>query len=372
MQDETKVAPQPDHDLNRDTHSNFMGGALQLLGGFGLLAVVLYVLWVGKNVLQPLFIAAFLVMILNALSNLMVKIKIKGRNLPYSIAFTIALVIALGGLFLMAEIIIGNVNNLTLKLPEYQENFNLLTLYFLKVSGMSELPSLNDLIQQISLRDIMTQLLAGFTEITGNLFTIILFVIFILMEKASMHKKLIRLNGISGNSGNIQRSLQKVSRMMDNYIGAKTLISLATALLSYGLMKFIGLDYPGFWALLIFILNFIPYIGSILGTILPILLSILQFADPTPIIWTAGGLLAIQVIMGNFIEPKFMGHSLNISPLIILLTLALFGTLWGIIGMFLSVPLTVIALVVFAQSPHTRILAILISSDGEIESLYQD
>lgn len=129
---------------------------------------------------------------------------------------------------------------------------------------------------------------------------------------------------------------------------------------------FIGVDAPLFWAFLIFILNFIPTIGSLIATIFPAFFAVLQFGEFTPGILVLAIVGAIQLIVGNLVEPRVMGNTLNISPLVVFLTLSLWGVMWGVLGMLLSVPITVIIIIIMSEFPETRPIAILLSQKGNI------
>ncbi len=139
-----------------------------------------------------------------------------------------------------------------------------------------------------------------------------------------------------------------------------------TGAFSYVALLIIGVDAPLFWAFLIFILNFIPTIGSLIATAFPAIFATLQYGDLGPAIWVLIVVGAIQIIVGNFIEPRLVGSSLNISPLVVFLTLALWGLIWGITGMLLSVPITVILIIILSEFPASRPLAILLSQKGNI------
>ena len=143
-------------------------------------------------------------------------------------------------------------------------------------------------------------------------------------------------------------------------------MSLVTALLSYGLMRIIDLDFAAFWALLVFILNYIPTIGSIVATALPGLLALVQFVEWTPVIVLVVGITIIQQGMGNFVEPNLMGMTLNLSPLVVVMSLILWGLIWGVVGMFLCVPITVIIVIILANFPGTQWVAILLSQNGKV------
>ncbi|MEM7037311.1 MAG: AI-2E family transporter, partial [Bacteroidota bacterium] len=126
----------------------------------------------------------------------------------------------------------------------------------------------------------------------------------------------------------------------------------------------VGLDFAIFWAFLIFLLNFIPTFGSLAATIFPVVFSILQFDTWTPVIILLVGILATQMIIGNFLEPKLLGNRLNISSLVVLISLSVWGTIWGVIGMILAVPLTVAIMIILSEFESTLPIAIWLSADG--------
>ena len=125
-------------------------------------------------------------------------------------------------------------------------------------------------------------------------------------------------------------------------------------------------DFAGFWAVIIFLLNYIPTIGSLLGILFPALLALVQFDTFVPFLIVTPSLAVIQVFIGNFLEPMMMGSSLNISPFATLVSLAVWGSIWGMPGMFLCVPITVIAMIIFAHFPRTRPITVMLSTDGRV------
>ena len=126
-----------------------------------------------------------------------------------------------------------------------------------------------------------------------------------------------------------------------------------------------GLDNALFWALVIFILNYIPIIGGFAAFFLPSLFAIVQYDSAGTILLLCGLLFATQTIIGNTLQPKMMGDSMNLSALVVVLSITLWGALWGGVGAFLSAPLTVIIMIILAQFPTTRWIAVLLSSDGQ-------
>ncbi len=150
------------------------------------------------------------------------------------------------------------------------------------------------------------------------------------------------------------------------------MLSLTTAFASWFIMKSVGLDFSEFWALLIFFSQFYSNIGSIIATIFPALLALIQFESWLPFIIVTSGIVLVQFIVGNILEPRFLSNSLNLSPLVILVSLALWGAIWGILGMFLAVPITVMVMIIAAHFKSSRPLAILLSQDGCIERAYEE
>ncbi len=134
-------------------------------------------------------------------------------------------------------------------------------------------------------------------------------------------------------------------------------------------MLMIGIDFALFWAVLTFLLNFIPFIGSIVAVSFPILLTLVQPGIEDPLTTFLVALLALagaQQLVGSFIEPRMMGRTLNLSPLVILISLATWWSIWGVIGMLISIPIMVILVIVFSQFEATRPVAVLMSQDGRI------
>ena len=123
------------------------------------------------------------------------------------------------------------------------------------------------------------------------------------------------------------------------------------------------------YALFIFILNFIPVIGPLVGTTFPAVFALLQFGEIMPGILILLFIGAIQIVVGNILEPKFMGDFMNLSPLVVIFSLLFWGAVWGATGMIISIPITVIMVIIFSQIPLMRPIAIMLSHEGKIRKL---
>ena len=142
--------------------------------------------------------------------------------------------------------------------------------------------------------------------------------------------------------------------------------SSLTGVLSYIFLRIVDVDFAGVWGLLIFLLNFIPTVGSIIATIFPAMIALAQSDGYTLFLLVLAGIGILQVCIGNIIEPRLMGNSFNLSPIVILLNLGLWQYIWGIPGMFLCVPFLIILTIILSHFPKTRPIAIILSSDGRL------
>jgi predicted PurR-regulated permease PerM len=144
-------------------------------------------------------------------------------------------------------------------------------------------------------------------------------------------------------------------------------MSLLTATLSYAVMSAVGMEFALFWATTIFFLNYIPTIGSILGTVLPAAFALVQFQAAGPVLAVLVGVGAVQVVVGNVLLPKVAGKTLNISLFVTIFSLFAFGALWGVTGMFVAMPTMAILIITLANFEATRPFAVLLSRTGDVE-----
>ena len=148
----------------------------------------------------------------------------------------------------------------------------------------------------------------------------------------------------------IEKTFKDITEQIQKYISTKFLVSLITGILVAAVLLIFDIDFLIVWAVLTFLLNFIPNIGSVIAVILPTLMTLVQYESFPKALIVAAIIIAIQNILGNLIEPKIVGDRLGLNPLVILLSLLLWGYIWGIVGMFLSVPLTAVIKIIFSSS----------------------
>lgn len=332
---------------------------------FLIIITTVVVLIYGQTIIIPFILAVIFLFIIRVIKKQLLRIKYV-NILPRWLITIFSSLILLGFLALVTELITQNISDLSRTIPVYQANVQKITNSINEYFDINLGDMFNEWFKDFKFSDILTQVLSAITSIFGNAFTVILYLIFLLLEEPLFSKKIRAMYPDDMQYKQAIGLIGKIDHSIGHYIALKTLVSIITGFLSYFVLLFIGVDAPAFWAFLIFILNFIPTIGSLIATIFPAIFALLQFGEFTQGILVITIVGSIQLVIGNFVEPKLMGDSLNISPLVVLLTLAIWGVMWGITGMLLSVPITVILIIIMSEFKTTRPIAILLSQTGNI------
>ncbi len=335
---------------------------------FLIVITTVVVLISAQSILIPFILAILFWFMIRVIKKLLSKIKYIG-NLPRWILTILSLVILLGAIFFIAELITGNIQQISQTLPEYEDNIYKITGAVNSYFNIDLGTMITDWTKDYNFGKILTSLLAALTGIFGDAFTILLYLVFLLLEEPIFPKKIRAMYPDDAKYVHAIALIAKIDHSIGSYIALKTMVSLLTGFFSYFALLIIGIDAPAFWAFLIFVLNFIPTIGSLIATLFPAIFALLQFGEFGPGILVLAIVGAIQMIIGNFVEPRVMGNSLNISPLVVFLTLAIWGVMWGITGMLLSVPITVILIIIMSEFPSTKPLAILLSHKGSLNDI---
>jgi AI-2 transport protein TqsA len=330
------------------------------------ITLTFFILWWGKTMLIPLAIAATILFLINILSHAIHQLKIGRMRLPETLCFVVALVTILTAIGFTVNFFMQNIDGVITAAPGYQRNLEALILRFSATFGMEEAPNLREMIRSFNFSPFLLNLGRTVTTLVGNTVIIVVFLIFLIIEQRMVRPKLKALINNQDEHEDALALIARIRKDIRTYLGIKFLTSLLTGICSFVVLKIVGVDFAGFWAILIFMLNFIPTLGSIVATIFPSLLALVQFETLAPFVVTVIALSLIQFSVGNLLEPRLMGNSLNISPIVILLSLGLWGQIWNIPGMFLCVPITAIIMIVFSYFPSTRPFAVILSGNGEI------
>jgi len=332
--------------------------------------LVVTLLVVAKSLLIPFVIALVVWYVIVGLNNWIASFSVIKKYCPGWLSAALSMLTIVLFLVVVGEMIASNAQSMVNTLPTYEENVRHLMEDVQQSFGLEQVPNVSSLLEDFDLTNIISNILNTFSGIAGNIFLILIYVLFLFLEQVSFPLKLQAIFPEQEKYGRVQEILVGINQAISSYISVKTAVSILTGVLSYIVMAIIGLDFAAFWAFLIFLLNYIPSVGSLIATAFPALMAILQFETFTPFIVVLIGVGAIQLIVGNLIEPRMMGSSLNISSLVVILSLSLWGTLWGVPGMVLCVPITVIMMIIFAQFESTRPIAILLSANGKVSQMW--
>ncbi|MGH8463282.1 MAG: AI-2E family transporter [Pseudomonas sp.] len=332
-----------------------------------IITLVFTLLIVAQNLLLPLVIAIAVWYLINLLASGFARLRIGTVTLPRPLCFLASIMTFIFVITTLVQIIGGSLNGLNAAAVTYEANLRLLWsrlpfAEFLPIEGFFDFMA-----ERLDLSVIITSVALSFTGLARDGMLIVIYVGFMLFEQGNFDRKLAALVNDPQREKRTQRIVAQIKADIQKYISIKFLASAATGLLSYILLRALGINFAEIWALLIFIFNFIPTIGSIVATLFPSLMALAQSNDGFGLFFAVLlGITAIQILIGNVLEPRIVGQSLNLSPVVILFNLALWGAIWGIPGMFLCVPLLIITTIVLAHFPKTRPIAILLSSDGRL------
>ena len=323
--------------------------------------VVIYGMQMMSVLLVPFLIAAFL-----ALITVKPMLWLQSHRVPSIIAALIIVTMLMLILATVGAILGTSIAEFTAALPTYQARLDRIIdgifAFVVRNFNVDEsIESMSDMIDPGFAMGLVAGLLNSLREVLTNTFLIVFTMIFILLEAGTAKTKFEAAFGRSADTlDNVRDFMQNLGR----YLGIKTLVSLATGLCAGLLTWSLGLDFPLLWAMLAFLLNYVPTIGSIIAAVPAVLLALIQIG-PGAAGATALGFIGINVVFGNFLEPRLMGYGVGISPLVVFVGLVAWGWIFGPVGMLLSVPLTMTLKMALESDDRTRWVAILLGSERD-------
>lgn len=346
------------HDASRVEGLRSAGLAIIALG------VAITGLVYGRSLLVPLALAIFIWAALEAAIKGFSNIRLGGYAISRGLATFLGLSSMLLGLYLIVSVLLGQVDALGAAWPRYAARFETIINSLTQWLSPEQSDKFRQMVAEIDIARRIPGLLATTQSLVVTVLIVLAYVGFLFAERGYVAGKIAAMFPDAARAQEATALFETISRTFQRYIWIKTVVSVLTGALSYVIMRWLEIDFAETWALLIFALNYIPNIGSIIAVAFPALIALVQFETPTNFLILVTTLTLVQVAIGSVLEPLLMGKSLNMSPLAILLSLAFWGTLWGVPGMFLSVPILVVVMIVCANIPSWRWFAVLLSKDG--------
>lgn len=332
---------------------------------FLFVSAALVVIIAGMRVAAPILVP-FLLAIFIAVISTPPLFWLQAKGLPTYIALTLVISAIVGVVLLLALLVGGSLDDFTRALPGYQEklhNYVTVASSWLANQGIEvSTERVRSAFDPGAVMGLANSMLSGLGGVLSNVFLILFTVMFILLEASSFPAKLRAvLKDAETRMGRFAELISGVKR----YVAIKSVISLLTAIAIGIWLAILGVDFVVLWAVLAFFLNFVPNIGSIIAAVPAVLVAFIQLGSGTALL-AALGYVAVNMVVGNIIEPRVMGRGVGLSTLVVFMSLVFWGWVLGPVGMLLSVPLTMMVKLALEGSEETRRIAILLGSDTAV------
>lgn len=348
--------------MSPNSSSDHISGVAHALLVASAFVIVVAGMKAAAPILNPFLLSCFIAILCGPLV---------GRLVSFRMPVIVAIGLVLGFFFLMSallgSLISNSIEDFTRQVPMYRERLLAQSTEVLGwLDGLGVQASKESLAAMLDpgvAMQIAANTLSGLGGVLANTFLISLTVVFMLLESHMFPRK-IRRAFVDG-----EFSLERFShfvRSVNQYIAIKTTVSFGTGLLVGFLVWMCDVDYPVLWGVMAFLLNYVPNIGSILAGIPAVLLGFLQHGSLTALV-LIGGYAGVNIVMGNVVEPRFMGKGLGLSTLVVFLSLIFWGWVLGPVGMLLSIPLTMIVKIALESNKDTEWISIILGSGAEVE-----
>ncbi|MBN9465778.1 AI-2E family transporter [Brevundimonas sp.] len=318
-----------------------------------------------RDILTPLAMAIFLLIMIDG-----VKRTIEARTpLPRRWAGIAALALVVLAFFASIGIIVNGAAGFFGEASGVSQNIGPRIDQIIRdVYGLFHLvnpPTAQDLINSIDLRGYLASTAMQVQGIASSAFFVLVYLGFLLASQMGFQRKIVAMFPGKTHRDEAVAVFQRVRGGVEGYLWVQAVTGIMICAAAWLLMRAVGLQNAEFWTFVIFIVGFIPVLGGAVAGLAPPLFALVQFSSYWPAVILLVGLQIILFVVGNFIQPRMQGDNQNIDPVVVLLALAFWGKLWGVVGMFLSTPLAVMAMAVLAEFQGSRWMAVLLSGDGE-------
>ena len=312
-------------------------------------------------IIVPFLLSLFIAIILSPSYNFF-----KSRGIPEILSITIVMMVFLFFLALIAKLIGSSVHQFGANIDLYADKLNIYykeLADFLNGIGI-EIP-VSEISTMINSKEIMrfsSAIIEAISSLFTNGFIVVLTVVFMLLESQHFTAK---INAADKDKATMKQ-ISQIFSQIKSYMVIKALISLFTGFVIYASLYFIGTDYAFLWGVLAFLLNFIPNIGSIIAAVPAVLITLVQLGGFSALL-VMTLYFVVNIVIGSIVEPKVMGRGLGLSTLVVFISLIFWGWLLGLVGMLLSIPLTIMAKIVFAANENTKWIAIMLGSGENLQ-----
>ncbi len=316
--------------------------------------------WLGA-ILTPLALALFLMVMIDSFARALAR----APRFPAIAALPVAIVLAIAGFVVVAFMVADNAAAFAGQLLGEGPKFDALIAKLASAMHLAVPPTIDQLIERLNPSSYIFGIVQGLQGFATTAVFVMIYLGFLLASRQGFERKTRGLFPSDDARHDAARVFQRIREGVERYLWVQAVACAIISVASWAVIAALGLQNALFWAFLIFLVGYVPVIGGAIGILLPPLFALVQFDDWWHAAIMLAGLQVINFVVGNIVYPRMQGKSLNIDPLVVLLSLAFWGAIWGLPGLFLSTPLTVAAMVILAQFPGSRWIAVLLSSDGD-------
>ena len=333
--------------------------------------ILVYLLATFRDFLIPIVIAVFLTYLFFPILDWLNK-KIK---IPRGFGIIIIFVLNFAIFYLIGLLFYSSFGSFSVKLESYGQMlskiiqdilspFNITLTEIAQMFGIeTEKFNAGNLIKKLFDAGIIQDLLSSFSDLFSNFFIVMLFWVFMIMGKTKFEERL-KL-AMKDSTVDVGKTLTAINDQLQSYLLIKTTVSLATGITFSVILYMYGIPFALIWGFLAFVMNYIPNVGSLIATIFPVIIGLLEYGLGFTSISLALVLVIVQQIFGNMIEPKLMGSKMDLSTVFILLSLVFWGWVWGIVGMFLAVPIASVLKILCSNIEPLKPIAIIMGTKAE-------
>lgn len=336
------------------------------------LPIIIGALWFGRGFLIPLAVTGLLYILSSALVDRFKRLEILGRSPPGWLAQLLSIATVFGAIVLFGLIISSSADDVQEALPQYQERLEGFGNQVEAFVGPKVVAAVRGAVAEA---DLGTWLSAAASQLVGAFSTVALvslYLAFLLSERLAWIAKLPRLARTEDGTKQAGKVLSRISTGVKQYMWVNAVTSAMSGTVAFLIFSWIGLDFAALLAITVFVAGFIPNIGAFIAIALPSLIALIQFDSLTPFLTVLFGYGFADQFIANVIQPKMQGRSLNLSTFMVMVSLTFWATIWGGIGAFLAIPMTVVAMVICSEIPSVRWFAVLLSSDGLLDEQETD
>ena len=318
--------------------------------------------WALRRILEPFVLALFLLIMVDGLAR---ALSAHVPRFPAKAALPAAFLLILGLFGLTIWMTADNAADFASQSAAYTARINAQLDLGAQHLGLQVTPTLADLIHKLNPGRFTGAVAEGLSRFAEGAVFVMIYLGFLVASREGFAAKAHELFATDEERAEGNKVFERIRLGVERYMWVQTVVGAVITAVSAALMAATGLSHIPFWCLIIFLANYIPAVGAAVGVLFPAAFGLVEFDSPVRAIILVAGLEATHFAVSHVLQPRMQGRSLNLDPIVVLLALAFWGAIWGVVGAFLSTPLTVMAMAIMAEFKGTRPLAVLLSSDGK-------